>query len=105
MTLPAAEFIRRFLLHVLPAGFHRIRHYGFLANARRVANVVQARALIAETALLPRPDEKPPNSEPPFASPLPCPHCGGIMAVIETFLPGTQPRAPPSRPAAVAIAS
>jgi len=105
MTLPPAEFIRRFLLHVLPAGFHRIRHYGFLANARRVANVVQARALIAETALLPRPDEKPPNSEPPFASPLPCPHCGGIMAVIETFLPGTQPRAPPSGPAAVAIAS
>ena len=105
MTLPPAEFIRRFLLHVLPAGFHRIRHYGFLANARRVANVAQARTLIAEPQPPAVTDTDPTISEPPRASPPPCPHCGGIMAVIETFLPGTQPRAPPSGHAAVAIAS
>jgi hypothetical protein len=105
MTLPAAEFIRRFLLHVLPAGFHRIRHYGFLANARRVANVTQARALIAEPGPRAGTDTDPATSEPPRASPPPCPHCGGIMALVETFLPGSQPPAPPSGPAAVAIAS
>jgi hypothetical protein len=105
MTLPAAEFIRRFLLHILPAGFHRIRHYGFLANARRVANVAQACTLIAEPQPSAVTDTDPTTSEPPRASPPPCPHCGGIMAVIETFLPGTHPRAPPSGYAAVAIAS
>ena len=105
MTLPASEFIRRFLLHVLPAGFHRIRHYGFLANPRRAGNVIQARALIADTALLPRPGEKASNSEPPLSSPPPCPHCGGAMAIIETFQPGAQPRAPPYSITAVAIAS
>jgi hypothetical protein len=105
MTLPPAEFIRRFLLHVLPAGFHRIRHYGFLANARRVANVVQARALIAEPQPTAVTDTDPTTSEPPRASPPPCPHCGGIMAIIETFQPGPQPRAPPRPTAAVASAA
>ena len=91
--------------YVMLAGFHRIRHYGFLANARRVVNVAQARALIAEPQPPADTDTDPTISEPPRASPPPCPHCGGIMAVVETFLPGTQPRAPPSGPAAVAIAS
>ena len=47
MTLPVAEFMRRFLLHVLPHGFHRIRHYGLLANAARVENLARARELLA----------------------------------------------------------
>jgi len=47
MTIPVAEFMRRFLLHVLPSGFHRIRHYGLLANATRVANLARARELLA----------------------------------------------------------
>jgi hypothetical protein len=103
MTLPAAEFIRRFLLHVLPAGFHRIRHYGFLANARRIANVAQARTLIAEPE--PPADIDLPATEPRLATPPPCPHCGGAMAIIETFHPGAQPRAPPRLTAAVASAA
>ena len=50
MTLSADEFIRRFLLHVLPKGFHRIRHYGLLASTRRKANVARARELLAAPA-------------------------------------------------------
>ena len=96
MTLPPAEFIRRFLLHVLPAGFHRIRHYGLLANAQRVASIAKARVLIAGSAepSAATSTDTPDTGSPPSATP-PCPHCGGIMAVIETFQPGAQPRAPP----------
>ncbi len=90
MTLAADEFIRRFLLHVLPKGFHRIRHYGLLASAERRANVARARELL----------EAPPATEPaePVQAPdhrPPCPCCGGRMLVIETFERGAQPRAPP----------
>jgi hypothetical protein len=94
MTLATDEFIRRFLLHVLPKGFHRIRHYGLLASAGRKANVARARELLAV----------PPADQP--AEPVelteprpPCPCCGGHMIIVETFQRGMQPRAPPACPA------
>ena len=90
MTLDTDEFIRRFLLHVLPRGFHRIRHYGLLASATRKANIARARELLAVS---PPPDPvatlEPPDQRPP------CPCCGGRMRIIETFERWMQPRAPP----------
>ena len=90
MTLPAREFIRRFLLHVLPTGFHRIRHYGLLASATHKANIALARKLLAVAQ--PPADDGP---EEPSEYYPPCPHCGGNMIVIETFTRRQQPRAPP----------
>jgi putative transposase/transposase-like zinc-binding protein len=89
MTLATDEFMRRFLLHVLPRGFHRIRHYGLLASATRKASIAQARELLA--TLPPEP------AEPVDASDLtpPCPSCGGRMRIIELFGRWRQPRAPP----------
>jgi hypothetical protein len=92
MTLPADEFIRRFLLHVLPRGFHRIRHYGLLAGSTRKAHLEHARQLLAVAR--PAADETP--IEPPDARP-PCPCCGGRMIVIEIIERRYQPRAPPHR--------
>jgi len=100
MTLDPGEFIRRFLLHVLPKGLHRIRHYGLLASARRKANIAKARDLLAETAPQPAPEETPDTTT---ATPAdyrpPCSQCGGPMIIIETFEPrytqGPQARAPP----------
>jgi len=94
MTLPADEFIRRFLLHVLPRGFHRIRHYGLLASGGRRDNLARARELLAAP---PRPPEPDVAAEPPDHRP-PCPCCGGRMLILETFERRAQPRAPP-RPA------
>jgi hypothetical protein len=96
MTLPAEEFIRRFLIHVLPQGFHRIRHYGLFANGGRAGNLTRARELLN----VPAPqDEREPITEadepPSLAQPCPC--CGGPMIVIETFEPGHAPRAPPAK--------
>ena len=91
MTLSPDEFIRRFLLHVLPKGFHRIRHYGLLASAGRKANVARARELLAA----PVPTEVKETSSSPDQRP-PCPCCGGRMVVIEIFHRAAQPRAPPS---------
>jgi hypothetical protein len=90
MTLAADEFIRRFLLHVLPKGFHRIRHYGLLAGSAREASLALARALLAVAQ---PPDTTGPD-EPPEIRP-PCPCCGGRMIVIETFARWSQPRGPP----------
>ena len=90
MTLKAHEFIRRFLTHVLPNGFHRIRHYGLLANTNRAANVQKARELLNA----PAPPEPEWDAEPSEHS---CPCCGGQMIVIETFQPGTTPRHKPQR--------
>jgi hypothetical protein len=90
MTLAADEFIRRFLLHVLPRGFHRIRHYGLLASSARKTSLAHARQLLD---VAPPPDDAP--DEMPDARP-PCPCCGGQMVVIETFERWRQPRAPPS---------
>ena len=97
MTLHADEFIRRFLLHVLPRGFHRIRHSGLLANGRRAENLARARALLDLTA---PPDQPEPEQADHHdrASLQPCPCCGGPMIVIETFEPGHPPRAPPQAP-------
>jgi hypothetical protein len=91
MTLSPDEFIRRFLLHVLPKGFHRIRHYGLLASACRKANVALARQLLA----VPAPAEPEEPAPPPDPRP-PCPCCGGRMVVIEIFQRAGQARAPPA---------
>ncbi len=94
MTLDTDEFIRRFLLHVLPKGFHRIRHYGLLASAGRKANVERARTLLgAPPATAPAEQDKTPYER------LPCPCCGGRMVIIETFQRASRPRAPPVCPA------
>src|SRR6202044_2170844 len=93
MTLAPHEFIRRFLLHVLPRGFHRIRHYGLLASSARKASIARARDLLA-VAPPPEPVELP---EPLDHLP-PCPCCGGRMFIIETFERWSQPRAPPPAP-------
>src|SRR5262249_31978469 len=93
MTLDAHEFIRRFLLHVLPDGFHRIRHYGLFANATRAANVAKARTLLdrpAVDAAAPEEDKEPP--------PPPCPCCGGRMMLVETFTRPTAARTCSSAP-------
>ncbi len=94
MTLTADEFIRRFLIHVLPSGFHRIRHYGFLANAKRVENIEQARELFNSEAPLP---EKGPDEL--TVSTYICRLCAAPMVIIETFPPCHPPRAPPQRAA------
>ena len=94
MTLAVDEFIRRFLLHVLPKGFHRIRHYGLLASAGRKANVARAREMLA----VPPATEAHEPTELPDPQPS-CPCCGGRMSLIETFERWMQPRAPPADPA------
>jgi hypothetical protein len=94
MTLEVAEFIRRFLIHVLPKGFHRIRHYGLLASGKREENIAQARQLldVAASAASDREDEEPADDGPQSVLATPCPCCGGRMIVIETFEAGCQPR-------------
>jgi Putative transposase len=91
MTLSADEFIRRFLLHVLPRGFHRIRHYGLLAGSSRKASLALARELLGVATAA----EEPSPEDPPDLRP-PCPCCGGHMIIIETFQRWQQPRAPPT---------
>jgi hypothetical protein len=94
MTLHPHEFIRRFLLHVLPKGFHRIRHYGLLANGGRAENIAQARALLGVLPVAEAKDTGATEMTGPDASrvlPQPCPCCGGRMIVIETFARGSMP--------------
>jgi hypothetical protein len=97
MTLAPDEFIRRFLTHVLPKGFHRIRHYGLLASAARQANIARVRELLAasEPPTLPDPTTKATAPAPNDHRP-PCPCCGGRMIVVETFERGGGPRDPTS---------
>jgi hypothetical protein len=97
MTLATDEFIRRFLLHILPKGFHRIRHYGLFANTGRAANIARLRELLG-SALPPAEKVAGPGQDEPAETVLPpCPCCGGRMIVIEIFERGTQPRyRPPS---------
>ena len=97
MTLDPHEFIRRFLLHVLPKGFHRIRHYGLLASGVKAANIARMRELL-DVAPPPAPDETN-SAETADILPTPCPCCGGRMHIIEQFDAGRQPRyqASPSR--------
>ena len=94
MTLAADEFIRRFLLHVLPGGFHRIRHYGLLANAGRREHLARARQLLH--VVLTATESHPPEAAAANIAPtFVCPHCGAAMMVIETFVRGQPIRAPP----------
>jgi len=96
MTLATDEFIRRFLIHVLPKGFHRIRHYGLLASGTRAANIAHARELLAMPARRKEP-EAPAAADEPHVLPRPCPCCGGRMIVIETFERGCEPKHRPTR--------
>jgi len=93
MTLGTHEFIRRFLTHVLPRGFHRIRHYGLFANGGRVKNIAKARELLGMAKPLPEADEASQNQDNQLvALACPCPKCGGRMIIIETFDRGSAPR-------------
>jgi predicted Zn-ribbon and HTH transcriptional regulator len=105
MTLQTTEFIRRFLIHVLPKGQHRIRHYGFFGNGNRAANIAAIRELLKAKA----PDADHNNGDPtvdaeehPRVLALPCPCCGGRLIIIEAFAPQQQPRAPPDTTRATA---
>jgi hypothetical protein len=105
MTLAPGEFIRRFLLHVLPKGFHRIRHYGLLASAGCKVNIARAKELMGA----PIPQVEPPaahDTADPHATTdhrPPCPRCGGRMIIIEVFSRGGTPRGPPSAAAGIRI--
>ena len=93
MTLAPAEFIRRFLIHVLPSGFHRIRHSGLVANAARAANLAKARALLP-----PPPSASEVEPEAAAKPPIACPCCGGRLILVEIFERGASPRTAPARP-------
>ena len=94
MSLSPDEFLRRFLLHVLPPGFHRIRHYGLLAKGPRAIDLDRLRALIAKQAndqpAAPDDDEREPDEPETTALPA-CPCCGGRMRIIERFGRGHTP--------------
>ena len=94
MTLAVDEFIRRFLIHVLPRGFHRIRHYGLFAKSAHVENIARVRALLNVAAQNQASDAHANDDDTAHA----CPHCGGHMIVIETFERGQTPRHRPSGP-------
>lgn len=94
MTLSPQEFMRRFLLHVLPGGFHRIRHYGLLANSNRRDNLALARQLLQVIPLPPEAvaDDGSDSPRPTFV----CAHCGNAMVVLQVFLRDCSIRAPPA---------
>jgi Putative transposase len=99
MTLPTHEFIRRFLMHVLPKGVHRIRHYGLFANGNRAANIARARELLhAPTPHTQSDNADAANPDEPSTLAHPCPWCGGRMIIIETFARGSTPRHQPTGP-------
>lgn len=99
-AMATAEDLRRFPLHVLPSGFHRMRHYGLLANASRVENLARAPALLAAplSPLIAVPVATTGKVAPatPTDTVRPCPCCGGPMVIIERFASGHAPRAPPA---------
>lgn len=100
MRLATDAFVRRFLIHVLPDGFHRTRHYGLLASAARKANIAKIRTLLGAEA--PSQDEAPNAESIPLTLSQLCPDCGGPMRIVEIFRRGQQPRsrAPPRKDAA-----
>jgi len=105
MTLTTDEFIRRLLIHVLPKGQHRIRHYGFFGNGHRAANIARIRHLLGGKT--PGQEHANDNSlddtdEPPRVLALPCPCCGGRLIIVDTFAPAQHPRAPPTTARAAA---
>jgi hypothetical protein len=92
MTLPAGEFLRRFLLHVLPPGFHRIRHYGLLAAGAR-ADIARIRSLISQPSAEVAPSDQADDGADEQAAPdLVCPCCGGRMRIVETIARGQAPK-------------
>jgi hypothetical protein len=106
MTLKTDEFIRRFLIHVLPSGFHRIRHYGLLANSGRRDNLKRARELLMvqtddedaiENSAIDSAASKSNETPEPIPATYICPDCGSPMVIIDCFERGQQPRAPPPR--------
>ena len=97
MTLDAAEFIRRLLLHVLPKGFHRIRHYGLLASGVKAENLTRMRELL-NVARVPTPEA--PDAAGSEVLSTPCPCCGACMRIIERFEAGETPR---HRPRSLAV--
>jgi hypothetical protein len=97
MTLAVDEFIRRFLIHVLPKGFHRIRHYGLFAKGSCADNIARARELLAVA----KPEGQPTAAVDP--SKLACPCCGGRMIIIEVFEPGATPRHRPTGPCIIRV--
>jgi hypothetical protein len=105
MTLEPDEFIRRFLMHVLPNGFHRIRHYGLLASGTKTGTIARARELIAAvTPAQTAHKQQAPDSAAPTDKPIPrCPCCGGRMNIIETFERGSTPQYRPPPPTAIGI--
>ena len=96
MTLPTHEFIRRFLMHVLPKGFHHIRHYGLFANGNRAASLARARQLlhVAPPATV---SETVETAEASQSRAERCPCCGGRMLIIEIFARGWEPKHQPQR--------
>src|ERR1700674_85471 len=102
MTLATHEFIRRFLMHVLPAGFHRIRYYGLLASSKRADNIARARELLT-LPIIPVDAIKAANAnaDQPQTPEHRCPCCGGRMIIIERFERGSTPRSYPSPPTPV----
>ena len=106
MTLATHEFIRRFLMHVLPAGFHRIRSYGLLASGKRAENIARARELlmppiIPVDAIKAANTNTNTNADQPQTPEHRCPCCGGRMIIIERFERGATPRYQPSPPTPV----
>jgi hypothetical protein len=96
MTVTTEEFMRRFLLHVLPSGFHRIRHYGLLANANRKTQIPTARELLQQPPPPPAADATTVDGATPALRPtFVCRHCGAPMLVIETFARAQHIRGPP----------
>ena len=102
MTLVTSEFIRRFLMHVLPKGLHRIRHYGLLANGNRAANLARMRALLGVAAPAPEPCGASDATTPePWLPPCPC--CGGRMRIASIVQAGFMPRTDAAPPALIRI--
>ena len=95
MTIDAGEFMRRFLLHVLPGGFHRIRHYGLLANGNRTASLAQVRALLGQAPTVHAQSTEAAANNHPVKPHFVCLHCGASMIVLQVFLRGDTIRAPP----------
>jgi len=94
LRLATGEFIRRFLIHVLPQGLHRIRHYGLLASGTRAVNIARARELLAVS----KPEGGQPTEAAVDHSKPDCPCCGGRMIIIEVFERGATPRHRPTGP-------
>ena len=93
MRLHPHEFIRRFLMHVLPKGFHRIRHYGLFASANRAESIAKARTFLGVTPPAAEPQQQPKvTPDAPRVLPCPCPRCGARMIVIEVFARGCEPK-------------